>query len=95
MLPNKALVASALKVLKKNKDQVTVLLATNTTGTTEKLKPLLIGTAKTPCLWKVRRLTNVQYRNNEGAWIDRRTISSQDWLKKLNNYFENAAGSFN
>ena len=47
MLPNQTLATSVRKGTKKDKDRITLLLATNATGT-EKLKPMVIGKSAQP-----------------------------------------------
>jgi hypothetical protein len=71
---------------KKDKTRITVLLGCNSTGS-EKLKPLVIGTARNPrSLNKVNRaLLPVEYHANKKAWM--RSDIFIPWLNSLNSKF--------
>lgn len=65
---------------KHSKERVTVLLATNMTGT-DMIKPLVIGKSKKPrCFAGVKSLP-VEYTANKKAWMNAELFAS--WLTKL------------
>ncbi|CAJ0643244.1 1794_t:CDS:2 [Entrophospora sp. SA101] len=82
MSPNQTLASGPILGKKKNKDRLTVLLATNATGT-RKLKPLVIGKlAKPRCFNNVNMsLLPVIYKSTPKAWM--RTDIFEKWLRDL------------
>ncbi|CAG8442580.1 3732_t:CDS:2, partial [Gigaspora rosea] len=79
MLPNQTLAQQAVSGKKRNKSRLTVLLATNATGS-HKLRPLVIGKSKKPWSFKGIKISllPVMYENNERAWM-----KSDIWEKWL------------
>ncbi|CAJ0827505.1 4441_t:CDS:10 [Entrophospora sp. SA101] len=86
MSPNQTLASGPILGKKKNKDRLTVLLATNATGT-RKLKPLVIGKlAKPRCFNNVNMsLLPVIYKSTPKAWM--RTDIFEKWLRDLDTVF--------
>ena len=60
--------AGPLKGNKVTKDRITVGLCVNSTGT-ERLKPLVISTAKKPRCFRAWKPTMVHYYSNKKAWM--------------------------
>ena len=87
MPPNRTLSTSSnISGYKKDKTQITVLLGCNSTGS-EKLKPLVIGTALRPRPLKNVNcaLLPVEYHANKKAWM--RSAIFLPWLRSLNQKF--------
>lgn len=90
MPPNRTLSTSSnVSGHKKDKSRITVLLGCNATGS-EKLKPLVIGTAFNPRPFKNinRALLPVEYHANKKAWM--RSDIFFPWLYSLNRNFSAA-----
>ena len=83
MTPNQTLATKPVKGKKKDKEQITVLLCTNATGT-DKLQPLVIGKSANPRCFKNIRKENlgVKYEANKKAWMTGDIFSR--WIKSLN-----------
>ncbi|XP_057340566.1 tigger transposable element-derived protein 6-like [Microplitis mediator] len=81
-LPDKSLIFKNEKCHggKHSKERLTVLLATNMTGT-EKLKPLVIGKAKKPRCFSGCKSLPVDYEANKKAWMTADIF--KQWLIKL------------
>ena len=73
------------KGYKVRKDRVTVMLATNMTGT-YKLEPLVIGKYSKPRCFKTIKLLPCQYASNSSCWVTRKIF--QDLLIKWNKLFQ-------
>ena len=65
---------------KLSKERLTVLLATNASGT-EKLRPLVIGKSRKPRCFAGCKSFPVDYTSNKKAWMNSNLFS--DWLKDL------------
>ena len=82
MLPNKTLTNASCAGKKVMKERITVMLCCNLLGT-EKLRPLVIGHAKTSRSFHGIKTTNlpVDYTYNKKAWMTGELFES--WIKKL------------
>jgi len=82
MMPNKTLATTSRAGKKILKNQVTVMLCCNSSGT-EKIHPLVIGHAKTPRPFRRININNlpVDYTFNKKAWMT--GILFEPWIKKL------------
>ena len=70
---------------KRSKDQITVLVCANMSGS-EKLPLLVTGRFAKPRCFKNARTILVQYEANKKAWMVSKLLSS--WLKKLDKNFK-------
>ena len=86
LTPNQTLSTKAVKGKKKDKNQITVLLCTNATGT-DKLKPLVIGKSAKPRCFKNISKENLatKYEANKKAWM--KSDIFEHWVKSLNAVF--------
>ena len=71
---------------KQAKDRITVLLATNMTGTS-KLKPLVLGKAKNPRCFRGIKHIPVHYRANKKAWLTGDLW--EEWIRKVDKSMRN------
>jgi DDE superfamily endonuclease len=82
LAPDRTIARQQIEGAKKDKTRITIALATNADGS-EKLEPLFIGRAKSPCSFK--RQTGEQlgffYRYNKKAWMT--GLLFQEWLNTL------------
>ncbi|CAF0903433.1 unnamed protein product [Brachionus calyciflorus] len=88
-LPDKTMYISGLPCNsdKQLKQRLSLLLGSNWDGS-EKLKPIVIGSSKTPRCFKNINKANlpVYYRNNPKAWIN--AVIFKEWLVKLDKKFK-------
>ena len=83
MTPNQTLATKPVKGKKKDKDQITVLLCTNATGT-DKFKSLVIRkSANSRCFKNIRKKNlGAKYEANKKAWMTGDIFGH--WIKSLN-----------
>jgi hypothetical protein len=88
LLPNRTLSTTQTSGTKKNKEQITILLACNSTGS-HKIKPLVIGKAARPMTLRSLNMNNllVTYQSNAKAWMTSEIFNK--WLKTLNTQMVN------
>ena len=80
-----------LRAKKKRKERITFQFCTNS-DVTEKLKPLVIGSAKNPSCFREATAENLgfDYQSSRKSWINKEIFF--DWLKRFEQYIAKSEG---